>query len=286
MICGLNGWVNGGDVSVSGVNYLIGQFKATKFAEMTSSRYHVYQVPGVESLRPVFRMQEGIIVDSSFPKDEFYYALNPAADHDLILFLGTEPNLYWEEYADAVVGLGRDSGAERLYSAGGILDRSPYTREPKVSCTCTDSTVKTEMQPYNVSFSSREGPATFNQMLLHAGMKIGLGGATFTTRVPYYPEFNIAIEYSPRSVKAVLSRFNHLMRLGLDFDRLDTAISDAERKLDSMRQQNQQFAAYMDELEKDYVETPYQEPLDLSAGDAIDFAEQILRESQKDQQGQ
>lgn len=286
IVCGLNGWVNGGDVSVAGVNYLIKQFKAVKFSEMLTSHYHVYQVPGVESLRPVFRMQEGIIAESSLPKDEFYYALNPEADHDLILFLGNEPNLYWEEYADAVVGLGCDFGATRLYSFGGILDRSPYTREPKVSCTCTDAVVKTEMQQYSVSFSSREGPATFNQMLIYACAKRGLGGATFTTRVPYYPEFNIAIDYSPRSVKAVLVRLDHLMHLGLDFGRLDTAIGDAEGKLDFMRRQNQQFASFMDELEKEYIEMPYHEPLDISPHDAVNFAEQILRESQERRQDQ
>src|SRR5512143_1770038 len=60
-VCGVNGWVNGGDVSIGGVNYLIRQFKAEKFAEMKASRYHVYQVPGAENLRPVFKMQDGLI---------------------------------------------------------------------------------------------------------------------------------------------------------------------------------------------------------------------------------
>ena len=89
IICGLNGSFNGGNVSAAGVNYFISQFNGVKFAEMPTSRYHVYQIPGAESLRPVFRMKDGLIVESRFPKNEFYYAQNAAAEHDLILFLGT-----------------------------------------------------------------------------------------------------------------------------------------------------------------------------------------------------
>ncbi len=142
VLCGLNGWVNGGNVSIGGIKYLISQFKGAKFAEMPTSRYHIYQIPGVESLRPIFKMQEGLILESHLPRDEFYYAVDASSEHDLILFLGTEPSLNWEEYADTVVTLACDFGASRLYTFGGVLDRTPYTREPRMSCACTSVKVK------------------------------------------------------------------------------------------------------------------------------------------------
>jgi len=278
-VCGLNGWVNGGDVSVSGTEYLIRHLKATKFAEIPTSHFHVYQIPGVPNLRPVFKMQDGVVTESRFPRNEFYYALNPTLDHDIILFLGTEPSLYWEEYADIIVNLASDFRAYQLCTFGGIMDRSPYTREPRTSCTCTSTKVRNEMTKYNVTFSSREGPASFNLMLLHACKKKGLEGVNLTVRAPYYPEYNIALDYSPKSVKAVLSRLNHLMGLEINFDELNKAISEMEGKLDFIRQQNQQFNTYMEDLEKNYSEMPYQEPLDISPHEAIRFAEEFLREN-------
>ena len=279
VICGVNGWVNGGDVSVGGVRYLLRHFKGVKFGELTTSRYHVYQVPGAENLRPIFKMQDGIIVEYHLPKDEFYYALNPASEHDLILFIGTEPSLNWEEYSDAIVAVANEYNSPRLYTFGGILDRSPYTREPRISCACTSTRVKGEIERCNVSFSSREGPATFNQMLLHACMKKELDGANLTVRVSHYPEFNVSIDYSAKSIKAVLARLDHLMRLGLAFDELDEGIKELVGKLDFVRQQNPQFNTYIEELEKDYVEMPF-EPLDMSPNDAVRFAEELLRENQ------
>lgn len=286
ILCGLNGWVNGGDVSVGGVEYLVRQLKATKFAEIPVARYHIYQVPGVENTRPIFKMQDGVIVNARFPKNEFYYAVNPVSDHDVILFLGTEPSLYWEEYADTVLALASDFRAYRLCTFGGVLDRSPYTREPRISCTCTSAKVKNEMQKYNVTFSSREGPASFNLMLLHACQKRGMDGLNLTVRAPYYPEFNVAIDYSPKSVKAVLTRLGHLMGLSVNFDELNKTITELEGKLDFIRQQNPQFNTYVEELEKNYVEMPYQEPLDISAKEAIRFAEEFLREHKDRRDGQ
>jgi proteasome assembly chaperone (PAC2) family protein len=282
IVCGLDGWVNTGNVSVGGLNYFIRQFKAVKFAEFPSARYHIYQIPGSLSNSPVFKMKDGLILDSRLPRNQFYYAKNPVSDHDLILFLGTEPNLNWEEYADTVVDLACQFGAFRLCAFGGLLDEIPYTREPRMTCTCTSSKIKDEMEQYNVLFSNREGPATFNQMLLYSCKKKGLDGLSFTVRVPYYPQFNIAIGHSSQSIKAVLIRLNHILHLDLDFTELDNAIKEVQSKLDAFRQQNPQFNTHIEELEKDYVEMLYKETLDISPGEAIRFAEEFLKEN-KDQ---
>ena len=280
IICGLKGWVNGGDVSVAGINYFIKQFNGIKFAEMPASRYHIYQVPGLESIRPTFKMEEGLIVDTHLPKNQFFYAKDPASKHDLIFFLGTEPNLYWEEYANTVVELACDFGASRLYAFCGILDRSPYTREPLISCTCTDLRIKEEMERYNVTFSHREGPATFNQMLIHTCKEKNLEGVNFTVRIPCYPEYSVIVPYSPKSMKAILVRLADLMNLDMDFEEIDNDIKELEGKLDFIRQQNPEFNTYIEKLEKDFTEMPYKESLDISADDAIRMAEELLKDNE------
>jgi proteasome assembly chaperone (PAC2) family protein len=225
-------------------------------------------------------MEDGVVRDVYFPRNEFYYAVNPGSSHDLILFLGTEPSLNWEEYAETVVNLAVDFRAHRLCTFGGILDRSPYTREPRISCTCTSIRVKKEMEKYNVTFSSRQGPASFNLMMLYAARKRDLDGVNFTVRAPYYPEFNIAVDYSPKSIKAILTRLSHLMGMDVTFDELNKSISELHEKLDSIKRENPQFSAYVDELEKNYVEMPYHDTLDISPNEAVKFAEEFLREHQ------
>jgi proteasome assembly chaperone (PAC2) family protein len=244
---------------------------------MPISRYHIFQVPGTPSLGPVFKMKDGLIVESRFPKNEFYYTQSLTAEHDLILLLGTEPNLNWEEYADTVVSLASDFGVSRLYAFGGLLGEVPYTREPVMTCTCTSAKVKEEMEQYNVMFSDRQGPPTFNQMLLYACQKKGLEGASFTVRVPYYPEFNLAIGYSPKSIKAVLIRLNHILHLNMNFAELDRAIGELQGKFDIIRQQNPRFNTCIEELEREYVEMQFNETLDISPSEAVRYAEEFLK---------
>jgi proteasome assembly chaperone (PAC2) family protein len=282
IICGLSGSFNAGNVSVGGVNYLISQFNGVKFAEMPASRYHIYQISGVESLRPVFKMQDGLIVESLLPVNHFYYATNPGSEHDLILFLGYEPSLNWEEYAETIVDLACDFGASRLYTFCGLLDRTPYTREPLISCTCTNIKVKQEMENYHITFSNREGMASFGQMLIYACKKKGVEGVNFTVRVPCYPEFNVFLGDSPKSLKAVLVRLKDLIHLDMNFDELDSVIKEMEGKLNFVRQQNPDFNTFIEELEKKYIEMPYQESLDISPSDAVRLAEEFLKKN-KDQ---
>jgi proteasome assembly chaperone (PAC2) family protein len=133
------------------------------------------------------------------------------------------------------------------------------------------------MEKYNVIMSSREGMATINLLLLNAFQKGGIDGVNLTARVPYYPEYNISIEYSPRSIKAILERLNHLMKMEIDFSDLDKEIIEIEAKLNSIRNGNAEFSKYLDELEKNFNEMPYQEVFDISPDEALRFAEELLK---------
>jgi proteasome assembly chaperone (PAC2) family protein len=277
IICGLNGSFNGGDVSVDGVNYFINQFNGVKFAEMPASRYHIYQIPGVDAVRPSFKMQDGLIVESHLPVNKFYFATNPQAENDLILFTGDEPSLNWEEYADTIVDVAKEFGAVRLYSMCGILDMTPYTREPIISATCTDAKVKEEMDNFHLTFSNREGMASFGQMLVYTSRKKGLEAVNFTVRVPCYPEFNVFLGDSPKSLKAILIRLKDMMHYDVNFEKLDNSIKEMEGKLNFVRQQNPNFNTFIEELEKKYTDMPYQGALDISPSDAVKLAEEFLK---------
>ena len=49
-----------------------------------------------------------------------------------------------------------------------------------------------------------------------------------------------------------------------------------------MASHNSQFQVYIENLEKDFVEVKYEEPLDISGEEVIRFAEELLREQKKD----
>jgi len=283
MVCGISGWVDGGEAATGSVRYLIRKLEAITFADMPIARFHVFQVPGQVSLRTRITIEDGILKEHRFPQNQFFYWVNPKADHDLILFLGTEPNLNWEEYAGAILDVAQEFAVARIYRLGGMLDNSPHTREPRISCICSSPELKAEMQEYGVQFTSYEGPGTFGTSLLYFCQNRGMQIVSMTAGATYYPDFNIVISYNPKAIRALVRRLNRLLGLKLDLSDLDEEIEDLQGKLASVARQNAQFATHIKQLEKDFVEVKYEEPLDITAEEAVEIAEELLKDEKEGQ---
>ena len=277
MVCGISGWVDGGRAATGTVEYLVGKVSATEFARIPIDRFHVYQVPGEVTSRPHIKIEDGVVKEHSFPTNQCYYWINPSSDSDLILFLGTEPNLHWEEYAEAVLHVVREFNVSRLYLLGGVLDKTPHTREPNVSCACSSADLKGEMLKYGVRFTSYEGPGRFGTTLLYICQQQGIEMVSLTSRATYYPEFSIVISHNPKTIRAMARRLNGMLQLGLDMSDLDAEVSEFEGRLGAMARRSAEFQTYLDKLEKDYVELRYEEPLELSGDEAVRIAEDLLK---------
>jgi len=282
LICGINGWVDGGEAATGTTQYLIKKLKAKKFAEMPLDRYHVFQVPGQLSLRPQIKIADGLLKQHVFPRNEFFYWVNPHSANDLILYLGTEPNTNWEEYAENILNLAADYSASRIYVPGGVLDKTPHTREAGVFCACTSKELRQEMLKYSMQSSNYEGPGSFSITMLHLSQKRKLPMVSIIARSTYYPEFNIVIPRNPKAIKAIVLRLNSLFHLNLDLSDLDQEADELEVKLNFMASHNQEFQAYIEELEKEYVEVKYEAPLDITANEAVQLAEEFLKETREE----
>ena len=280
MVCGISGWVNGGESATGSVEYLVKKLGAKRFAEIPIDKFHIFQVPAQLSLRPEVKIEEGSLKEHQFPQNQFFYAVNPNADNDLILFLGTEPNLNWTEYAEAILGVAEEFAVVRTYTLGGVLDRSPHTKEPGVYCACTSERLMEEMQKYRIELSNYEGPGSFGTTLHYICQQRQVPMVGFIVRSTYYPEFNIVIPRNPKTIRALVMRLNSLLHLNLDISDLDKEVEDLESKLGFMASQNPELQAYIEELEKDFTEVNYEEPLDISASEAVQIAEELLKKDE------
>jgi proteasome assembly chaperone (PAC2) family protein len=283
MVCGLDGWVDGGEAATGTVRYFIDKLDAKKFARIPVDRFHIYQLPGQVSLRPSVVIEQGLLKAHHFPRNEFFYWTNTAADNDLILFQGTEPNMQWNEYATAILEVAETFGVARIYLLGGVLDKIPHTREPNVGCTCISTALRKEMKDYGVEFTSYEGPGSFGTTLMHICKRKDIEVVSLMVRAAYYPEYNILVPRNPKSIRALALRLNTLLHLDMELSDLDQQCKDFEGKLGFMTSQNPELLAYVRELEKEYVEIECEQALHVSPGEAVRIAEEFLRENKETQ---
>jgi len=282
LVCSIGGWVDAGEAATGSTQYLVKKLKARRFAEIPIARFHVFQTPGQLSLRPQIRIEDGILKEHHFPQNQFFCSSVPGADSDLILFLGTEPNLNWEEYADAILNLAEQLTVSRIYLLGGVLDTTPHTREPCVSCLCSSEELKEEMRPYGMPFANYEGPGRFGTTLLHICQTRKIPMVCLTASATYYPEFNIVIARNPKSIRAVVRRLSKLLGLSLDISDLAREVERFEAKLGLIVRRNSRLRAYVEKLERDFEEANYEEPLDMSASEAVRLAERFLKAEDQD----
>ena len=284
MVCGIGGWVDGGEAATGSIRYLIRKLRAKRLAEIPIDKFHIFQIPGQLSLRPHIKVEDGIIKEHRLPRNQFFYSANPNtnAENDVILFRGTEPNINWEGYADTILNLAEEFAVARIYLLGGVLDKIPHTREPKISCSCSSAQLKEEMQKCDVRFSNYEGPGSFGTTLLYRCQERPIQMVSIMTRATYYPEFNINIPRNPRAIKSVVMRLNDMLHLNLDTSDLDKEADEITAKIELMASQNSEFRTYIDELEKDFTKTQNEAPLDISANEAVQIAEELLKGNQED----
>jgi hypothetical protein len=118
-------------------------------------------------------------------------------------------------------------------------------------------------------------------MLLNESRNRQVSVVVLHTRVTYYPEFQILIPHNPKSVRALIRRLNSIIGLGLDLADLDTEVSELEAKLDQVVHGNPKFREYMQELESNTDATEEPSAPELSAEEAIRFAEDYLKKNQQ-----
>ena len=100
IMVGMKGWLNAGEISTGSIDYLRRKLGARKFAYIETQGFYIYQIPSLSpelTMRPYAQIKDGLVMKLDIPQNDFFF-WKSGSDHDLILFLGVEPNLDWAEY--------------------------------------------------------------------------------------------------------------------------------------------------------------------------------------------
>src|SRR5919202_1638435 len=102
LVVAFAGWPDQAGVASRGSAYLCEQLAAEPVGEIRSDSFFDFTVA-----RPVALIREGVIQHLRFPAFELraWRDPQPAATHDLLILLGTEPNLHWQRFMDALLAL-------------------------------------------------------------------------------------------------------------------------------------------------------------------------------------
>lgn len=247
LLLGFSGWMDGGDVSTGTVQCLSEKLEADKLAEIDPNGFYIYSFPGSMEITSLFRphtkIKEGEIYSYKTPTNEFFCS----EQDNLIMFVGKEPNLRWEEYSDCILSLCEEFGVEMVYFIGSVAGLVPHTREPRLFCSVSAPKLKETFKHYGVSFSNYEGPASVVTHLTTRCARRGLKMISLVATIPAYVQGN-----NPKCITAVTRRLAGMLELDIELDDLQGISDEFEKKLNEAVLAQPELANNINKLEEDY----------------------------------
>ena len=247
LLLGFSGWMDGGDVSTGTVQCLTEKLEAEKLAEIDPNGFYIYSFPGSMEITSLFRphtkIKDGEIFSYKTPTNEFFYS----EQDNLILFLGKEPNLRWEEYSDCILSVCEEFDVGMIYFIGSVAGLVPHTREPRLFCSVSSPRLKDTFRHYGVSFSNYEGPASVVTHLTARCARRGLNMISLVATVPAYVQGN-----NPKCITTVTRRLAGMLELDVELDDLQGISDEFEKKLNEAVLAQPELAGNINKLEEDY----------------------------------
>lgn len=269
MIAGWQQWADAGAVSSGLPLYLLEQTQAKKIAEIGPDGFYLFQIPGTHDLfRPMVKLQEGHRESIEEKRNEFYYAGDD--EQGFVVFLGEEPHLNEERYAEAFFDVVEELGIERVAAVAGVYGAMPYDKEREVSSVYSHPSMKEELARYAVRFSNYEGGATISMYLADQAERRGIEFFRFCVFAPSYDFSRTGISVQPIAIgedhKAwydLMVRLDHMFGLGLDLSDLqqksEELIAEWEVKIAQVAESmpHLDVTKYMEEVRAKFKEMPF-----------------------------
>jgi len=271
LLAAFEGWNDAGDAASSAVRYLRDRWQAQQFATIDPEDFFDFS-----STRPHVRLDDDLGREIAWPSNELSAASLPGTSRDVIVLLGTEPQLKWRTFTEELVGVATSLGVELVVTMGALLADVAHTRPVRVTGTAADNEL---VQRLGLTRSTYEGPTGIVGVLHEAFSRADIPSASLWAAVPHY----VAATPSPKASLALVERATRLLSTSLVTADLQVMAADYERQVSEVVDSDDDVAAYVRRLE-DHADDPDERGgLELVSGDALaDELERFLREQTED----
>ncbi len=279
MIAGWYQWADAGEVSSGLAQYLIELTDARHIGELEPDAYYLFQFPGTHDLlRPMVRLEEGYCMELQERTNAFY--LSGDAANDLLIFIGDEPHMNVERYAEAFLDAVEALGVERVAIVAGVNGPMPYDRDREISCVYSLPEMKEELEGYALRLSNYEGGATIGVYLADQAEARGIELVALYAMVPAY-DFSeasstiqrVSAEEDFKAWYDLMRRLDYMFGLDLDLSELESRsaeliaawhsrMAQLENKLPNV------VKPFMEEVNEEFEERSF-DPLGQAWEDAL-----------------
>ncbi len=274
MIVAFGGWPDAAEAATRAIRYLARKLPAKKFAEIDPEEFYDFTVT-----RPHTRVNRRGQRVIRWPRNDFYrYVDEQDSSRNLLLFVGTEPNLRWRAYSNIVTNVAVRNGVDLVISLGALLDAVPHTREPRVTGRASSTALTDKVKWLGIQNSGYQGPTGIHTAFTDACNRRGLEHASIWGHSPHY----VQTSPNPQVSHALLAKLNSLVDFDVDLDELRLAGEAFEEDVSKAIAKQSKVSAYVDKLERRYDASHQPDDQEMPEPDEmVKELEQFLRSQRK-----
>jgi proteasome assembly chaperone (PAC2) family protein len=263
VLAAFEGWNDAGDAATTAARYLVDRWDLDLVAEVDPEEFYDFT-----STRPQVHLDDDGRREITWPTTEVFAGTIPGTTDDVVVVLGTEPQLRWRTFCQALTEIATDQGARLCVTLGALLAEVPHTRPTPIVGTAyeTDLVAGLELQP-----SRYEGPTGIVGVLHHAWRTAGLRSASLWATVPSY----VPGAPSPKAALALIERTATMLQTWVPTTDLEIAAASYERQVSELVDADEETSTYVTSLEERHDQEPEALP---SADDIAEEVERFLRD--------
>lgn len=242
LVCAFRGWNDAAASATTALGAVAASLDTVPIAEIDPEEFFDFQVN-----RPMISLVDGKTRQIDWPQNDIVAALAPDASRDLILLDGTEPNLRWRTFTDAIIEVIERFGVQRVVTLGALIAEVAHTLPVPVTGLASDEELIAEL---DLRRSDYEGPTGITGVLHDACQGLGIPSASLWAAVPHY----VAAVPNPKAALALLIRLEALTGVVVDTSELEDDCHDYKDQVDRAIAANAEIGDLVERIEAEQTE--------------------------------
>ncbi len=248
LLLALTGWMDGGLVSTGTVQRIMEGREVIEVGRIEADPFYLYNFPGSMEIAALFRPSVKIVkgmIDGEIGWPTNVFHVDPKAN--LVFFLGREPDLLWQTFADAIFDMAGRLNVKRIIFMGSFGGTVPHTREPRMYGSVSHKHLRPILKKHGLRLSDYEGPAGFSTILLSQSPAKKMEMMSLVAEIPGYLE-----GLNPRCIEAITRRLAALLNQPVDMESMRRASDDWEQHVSEAVEKDAELAETVHKLEEQY----------------------------------
>ncbi|HEX6509367.1 MAG TPA: PAC2 family protein [Chloroflexota bacterium] len=264
LLSAFSGWNDAGQAATFALSALRTIWSAKRFAGIDPEEFFDFT-----ETRPMISLTPEGQRSLEWPVNEFYAHSVPDSETDVVLLIGSEPQLKWRTFCRVIMRVAEQLDASSLVTVGALLADVPHTVEPRVTGFTMTPNRSQELHTLGVSTSTYEGPTGIVGALHDSWRQLDKPAVSLWGNVPHY----ISASPNPHVALALLRRTLALMRIDVPLESLEKRAAAFQAQIDEALTENPEAMDYVQQLEKHFAsENP-----SATAPELIEELEKYLR---------